>query len=254
MSIKMLDAAFREARVNGTTKLVLLALADHANDDGECWPGMARVRAKAGLSTDAALRKQYRKLEDAGLLEREERFREDGSQASNLYRLRLAPPFLQDRPPRSHRTALEPSLEPEGSKEPSYRCGEVWNHYLSAFNPRRKEPDAGQQKIIEGALKVASVDELKQALDAAAASDWHQKRGAHSTRAGKKHNTLTAILKPKQASAQGPGYTQRERIDFWLDRSETPTADREQIIEAWVEARNAYARGEGPDPGESPFA
>ena len=67
MSIKIMSAIFEtefrdlpmpEPDSNGkqrhakasSMKIVLLALADHANDDGECWPGYSRLELKTGLS------------------------------------------------------------------------------------------------------------------------------------------------------------------------------------------------------------
>lgn len=72
----------------GNAKLVLLALADSANDEGVCWPGTKRVAAMVGLE-DRAVRGHVGTLEEAGLLRREPRFRSDGSQASNLTVLNL---------------------------------------------------------------------------------------------------------------------------------------------------------------------
>ena len=39
--------------IGATDKIVLLALADHANDDGYCWPGNASIARKCGLSERA---------------------------------------------------------------------------------------------------------------------------------------------------------------------------------------------------------
>ena len=262
MSIRMLDAAFREARVKGTTKLVLLALADHADDEGLCWPGNKRVMEKAGLKSDGALRAQYRKLEEAGILRREAQFREDGSRTSNRYWLELHPPGVNEPPPRLDSAALEPSIEPtqevstggEGEKEEwPYRRTQVFDHFVATFNPRRKEPDAGQLKIIGDALNVASVDELRRCITFAEKSDWHQKRGEWENRPGKKHNTLSAILKPKQRSQMGDGYTQRERIDFWLDREPASAGPSQEEIDKWNLANARFANGTGPDPGPSPW-
>lgn len=263
MSVKMLARAFGEQSVGGTTKLVLLALADHAHDDGECWPGKRHLLIKTGLKDEATLRRHFRKLEDAGLLLTEKRSRDDGSQASNRYRLILppSPPVLAYPPSRNQptREVIEP--ETEGSKEPSKGlrgdAREIYDLFVATFNPRRTEPDEGQLKIIADALKVATFDEVQRCISLAAESDWHQKRGEFANRPGKKHNTLSAILKPKQRSQYGDGYTQRERIDFWLDRADESggmsAEERERRIEEWVEARNKFANGEGPDPGATPW-
>lgn len=67
-------------------KMVLLALADTANDDGECWPGRKFIAEKCGM-TDRTVTTHIKTLEGLGLVNVEPRPRDDGSQASNLYRL-----------------------------------------------------------------------------------------------------------------------------------------------------------------------
>ncbi|NUQ70426.1 MAG: helix-turn-helix domain-containing protein [Chthonomonadales bacterium] len=264
MSVKMIARAFDEQSVGGTTKLVLLALADHAHDDGECWPGKRHLLIKTGLKDEATLRRHFRKLEEAGLMLTEKRSREDGSQASNRYRLILPPsPPVSAYPPSRNQPTHEPLVETEGSNEPSNSCGgeveEVFQHYLSAFpNKRQKKADEGQRKTIRNALQHGSVGELKRCIDACAGSDWHQKRGEYASRKGGKHNSLSLILAPKTRGANYPsGRSQREQIDYWLAREESTGGmsgeERERRIEEWVEARNRYANGEGPDPGATPW-
>lgn len=112
------------------SKLVLMALADHANDDGVCWPGQATIARKAEMST-RAVRDNLERLVARGLVQVEERRRQDGSKASNLYVLTMRLGLLD--PPAdssggaeagrtSHRkqaSGHEPSIEPsEGTPSP----------------------------------------------------------------------------------------------------------------------------------------
>lgn len=53
-------------------RIVLLAIADSANDEGVCWPNMATIARKAGVGVSSA-RKACAALEEEGLLEREYR-------------------------------------------------------------------------------------------------------------------------------------------------------------------------------------
>jgi len=48
MSTEASSWAWRQ-RLTATQKLVLLALADHADHEGICWPGMVGVAKKQGL-------------------------------------------------------------------------------------------------------------------------------------------------------------------------------------------------------------
>jgi hypothetical protein len=70
MSIKLMTAAWT-LEVSATEKLVLLALADWANDDGHCWPSMSQLAAKSGL-TDRAVQKAIQRLAADGHLTRQE--------------------------------------------------------------------------------------------------------------------------------------------------------------------------------------
>jgi hypothetical protein len=64
MSIALMAAAW-ELEIASTDKLVLLALADNANDAGCCWPSMATIARKCGLK-ERATRIAMRRLESAG--------------------------------------------------------------------------------------------------------------------------------------------------------------------------------------------
>lgn len=46
MSIKVATRVWETSQHTGTALLAMLALADHANDDGYCWPGMASIAHK----------------------------------------------------------------------------------------------------------------------------------------------------------------------------------------------------------------
>lgn len=67
MSNDALRWAFNIA-ITGPSKAVLVALADHADDAGECYPSVGRLAFMAGLSERGA-RKCLRDLEAAGLVE-----------------------------------------------------------------------------------------------------------------------------------------------------------------------------------------
>ena len=44
-----MNACWQSSRARGTDLLVLLALADIANDDGECWPSIAHLARKCRI-------------------------------------------------------------------------------------------------------------------------------------------------------------------------------------------------------------
>ena len=69
-------------------KLVLLKLADRANDDGECWPGMDVVADACCISKSSMIR-YLAKMEEMGMLSIEHRKGENGKQQANLYKLNM---------------------------------------------------------------------------------------------------------------------------------------------------------------------
>lgn len=56
MSIRLMSRVWDETRFKGTDLLVLLCLADHANDDGICWPAYDRIAARARCTRRQAIR------------------------------------------------------------------------------------------------------------------------------------------------------------------------------------------------------
>ena len=85
MSVKALTWAF-EQPINATEKVVLLALADHANEHGVCWPSVSILMKRANVG-ERTVQRAIQSLEGAGYLTRERRARDNGSDTSNLYRL-----------------------------------------------------------------------------------------------------------------------------------------------------------------------
>ena len=67
-------------------KFVLVALADHADDEGVCWPGLLGLARKTSLTRRTLLR-HLNTLKRLGLVKVEPRYDRDGRQRSNLYRL-----------------------------------------------------------------------------------------------------------------------------------------------------------------------
>lgn len=97
MSIAALNWAWDQTDLSSSAKLVLVALADRANDDGKCWPGMDKVAERACMSTRQVSR-HLTTLEDMGLLSRRRLRRDDGTLGRYVYRLNMAQPTLMSPP------------------------------------------------------------------------------------------------------------------------------------------------------------
>jgi len=128
MSIKMMFSAMQVKVGSPTTKMVLLKLADNANDKGECWPSYDNIAEVCEISRRSAIN-HIDKLIKQGLVRKEERKGPKGN-SSNVYFLTLdgeksAPPPSEksapcgekSAPPPSEKSAPE-SVSSESVKEP----------------------------------------------------------------------------------------------------------------------------------------
>lgn len=88
MSVKLMSTVWDLQTESHTQKLVLLALADNANDEGGCWPAIGTIAQKCNLCV-RAVRYQIDRLEEMQIISLEHRFTKEGRQTSNFYRLHL---------------------------------------------------------------------------------------------------------------------------------------------------------------------
>lgn len=158
MSIRVMSSVW-ELSLSSTEKLVLLALADCANDEGECWPSIATIGRKAGIG-ERSVQRSIQSLKDAGHLSRREvpgrgcRYtihpRHSATPATVAPVTNETPPPPQCHPtpatvaPKPSMNHQEPSkLEPKGSCASADAPGlkpehvvEVWNEHA----PRLGKP------------------------------------------------------------------------------------------------------------------
>ncbi|MCA6264427.1 MAG: helix-turn-helix domain-containing protein [Phenylobacterium sp.] len=89
MSVGAIDWAFKVEDVNAPCKLVLLALANFANNQNQSWASQSTISKMTCLSTKT-IRKALSMLEADGFISRQERRREDGSRSSDIITLNLS--------------------------------------------------------------------------------------------------------------------------------------------------------------------
>lgn len=135
MSIKLMTMAWENDQTKGSERLVLLALADSANDECSCWPAYSTIARKANISRIQAIR-HIKTLCNKGLISKEHRTdpkKPAGNrQTSNMYtihsgKLGVSPTILpsitddtpvsvtHDTPPVSPmipKSSIEPTIEP----------------------------------------------------------------------------------------------------------------------------------------------
>jgi len=100
MSIKLMTAVWENDQTKGSERLVLLAFADMANDQGVCWPSYETVAKKANIDRRNVI-KHVKSLIDKGLLSKKARFRKNGKEmeyTSNYYIINTPPPMVVTEP------------------------------------------------------------------------------------------------------------------------------------------------------------
>ena len=137
MSVRVMGAVW-DIPIPPTRKLVLMAMADHANDEGVCWPSQERIAIKVGI-TDRQVRNHVAELIKAGYVEVVER----RMLRTTVWRITVAdrkPVSAPDRKPVSASTGsqlptnhhVEPSIEPS-STLPARKRDPVWDALVALF-------------------------------------------------------------------------------------------------------------------------
>jgi hypothetical protein len=236
--------AFKQRNLSPTQKLVLVAIADNAQDDGKAWPGKGTIVKKTGLGKSSVYR-SLDELEDVGLIRR-------GVDERRIECYWLAVPGWeedsQDGNGNSHSGKPyieEPSTETSENQPPSPTSAvvksqttraieDVWATFVAVMNPRGRgaELDSESRKLIRDALKVADVAELQRAIETCGRSDFHMKRGKHKSRSGARYNKLPQIIKARR----GRNETTRSRIEWWLEKADDLDAGKEVVFDVNAEA------------------
>lgn len=77
-----------QLRLRPSTKLVLMALADAADDHGYCWPSIPTLSTKTCLD-ERSVQRIIKSMKQNGIISVNARYRKDGSPTSNKYQLAL---------------------------------------------------------------------------------------------------------------------------------------------------------------------
>ncbi|MDE1464816.1 DnaT-like ssDNA-binding domain-containing protein [Spartinivicinus poritis] len=88
MSVQAIAWAFSLSNLEPNKKIVLLALADNANDQGYCWPAMDTIAEKTSLSR-STVKRHIKSLAELNLLTKFERASASGATTSNHFYLHV---------------------------------------------------------------------------------------------------------------------------------------------------------------------
>ncbi len=131
MSIKLMSQVWEVQSLTQPRKMLLLAVADFANDEGHSWPSVETLMRKCSFKSDSGVRRALAELSAAGWLSKSARSVKGANgrrqQGSNTYQLNLAKLLAESLAEPVRRTVSKPAIEPvqdEGSQhEPSSHEG-----------------------------------------------------------------------------------------------------------------------------------
>jgi hypothetical protein len=203
MSTLIMSACWPLQGMSIAQKSVIISLADNANDEGVCWPSVAKIAMRTCMS-ERAVQSAIRWLVESRILSKDER--KGRSTVFTITPAAYAPPHMPHPTPAdaAPRTVKEPKVEP--SKETTSLVTEVFDHWRVKMSSPRSKMDSNRRTLITNALKLYPADVLKLAIDGCAGSTFHM--GKNDT--GKKYNGLDLILR------------NAEKIDGFVARAETP--------------------------------
>lgn len=182
MSVLAMAWAWGRQVGSPSAKLVLMCLADFANQDGECFPSICLLGDQTEQSA-STVRRRLQELEELGLIERKPQFRENGSRTVDLIRLVMEPPVARERgtnlppagPPKLEGPAL-PDWEgrpPTSEKAPLPTVGGPEPSFEPSSEPSPLPPE---RKRLEGGGELA-FDEFRSAYGSAAiGASWSRAR------------------------------------------------------------------------------
>lgn len=255
MSVQSISAAFAYSAPSPTAKLVLLALANYADENDQCFPSVRRISSETGLS-ERAVRNAIKALTDCRAVTKEARRRRDGTQTTDLFTLNIqaapnavsqaapgavsAPDRLHDVPqqtaPRAPLTTFEPPLEPS-LKPREALVEQIWS----------------LQPIVGGKRKAGRPD-IRAALDAAI-----KRRGDPDAIL----SALTAYYRLPDCRKDGGQYARGAAVmlnaDRWRDFLPDPASQTEAgpVAPAVIASRLGRFRDTGvwePEWGPKPAA
>ena len=142
MSIRFTSLVWAMLEVSGGELVMLLALADMANDSGCAWPSVATL-AKRCRVTERHANRLLAQLQDAGVLEVH---RNEGRYGTNIYRILLQPGMTPTSPLAAEAALTPPSSPPDACVTPESTpspVATVSSDLRVTLTPTSVTPDTG---------------------------------------------------------------------------------------------------------------
>ncbi len=122
MSVSAVAWALQQPIEDAATKLLLVVLADFADDQNACWPSQGLLADRVGNCSLDTIQRRLKRLEADGFIWREKRYLQNGHRSSNRYVLRAPKLNRNQRPskPRTkpHSCAVDTKPQPAAKTKP----------------------------------------------------------------------------------------------------------------------------------------
>lgn len=137
MSVKAMSYVWENSPYNGNALIVHLALADHCDDQGICWPSQKYLADKCKISERQVRRIIYQMVED-GLLFVEVRAKQ--GQNNNRYRLLFKKVQVTGDPLDIYDDAIWPVQQDTAMACPTGQAGGQHNHHKPSITITKRNP------------------------------------------------------------------------------------------------------------------
>lgn len=217
------------ATVNGTTRLVLIVLAEAAHvDTDECWPKIDTIRARAGLRQERYVAKALEALGELGLLEVEVHGCPDTripeNRRPNLYRLTGSMAVAGD----ARRAGAGAARRAGGARRAAQGVRDAQKKALdSSFLEPEVEPEENRKAVDAVAGAAPEVEDLCEHLAGRVFAHRGGKGLPKVTAAWRRDMRLLVERGPLRIADAQPVPAERVRnaIDFTFERLADPGAD-----------------------------
>jgi len=151
MSIEHLNLAIKYEGLTPTKKLILIILANYADEKGSCYPSYQHIGWIAGIKDPKHIGKIIKEFAQMDLLEITPRFKKDGGNISNRYTLNIGQgvqtPIGAETPdPIGAETTTPPVSSPPNTKEETKEdTKELFEEFWKVY-PRKTNKYAASQK------------------------------------------------------------------------------------------------------------
>ncbi len=165
MSIWAQKWAYEQSVTNSGAKFVLVALANFADEEGNCWPSQPTIARMTGQSV-RTVRSHLKNLEEGGYISREGRRRQNGSYSSDYFQLLTASENLRPCPapaakkPASDQRQNPPAADFASGEKQQHQRQETTLHLRQKTSPPAAKFAAPEPSLIQPSVKQPSEEPL----------------------------------------------------------------------------------------------